>query len=114
MTAALDFVPYVGLAVSLVVASIVALLSGGAVGTRVLIVVVMYLAQKVFEAAVLGPKILGTHVGLHPVILILSLLVFGYFLGFVGLLIAVPATALLIAGVKEWEAVRKNAAPGGA
>jgi len=114
MTAALDFVPYVGLAVSLLVASIVALLSGGAVGTRVLIVVIMYLAQKVFEAAVLGPKILGTHVGLHPVILILSLLVFGYFLGFVGLLIAVPATALLIAGVKEWEAVRKSAGPGGA
>jgi predicted PurR-regulated permease PerM len=37
--------------------------------------------------------------------------VFGYFMGFVGLLIAVPATALLIAGVKEWEAVRKSAAP---
>ena len=112
MTAALDFVPYVGLAVSLIVASMVALFSGGAVGTKVLCVVIMYLSQKVFEAAVLGPKILGTHVGLHPVILILSLLVFGYFMGFVGLLIAVPATALLIAGVKEWEAVRKNAARG--
>lgn len=112
MTAALDFIPYVGLAVSLLVASIVALFSGGAVGTKILVVVIMYLSQKVFEAAVLGPKILGTHVGLHPVILILSLLVFGYFMGFVGLLIAVPGTALLIAGVKEWEAVRKSAAPG--
>lgn len=112
MTAALDFVPYVGLAVSLVVASIVALFSGGAVGTKVVVVIVMYLGQKVFEAAVLGPKILGTHVGVHPVLLILSLLVFGYFLGFVGLLIAVPTTALLIAGVKEWESARKNAARG--
>ncbi len=110
MTAVLDFVPYVGLAVSLVVASIVALLSGGAVGAKVLCVVIMYLSQKVFEAAVLGPKILGTHVGLHPVLLILSLLVFGYFMGLVGLLIAVPATALLIAGVKEWESARKAAA----
>ena len=109
MTAALDFVPYVGLAVSLVVSSIVALFSGGAVGTKVAVVVIMYLSQKVFEAAVLGPKILGTHVGLHPVLLILSLLVFGYFMGFVGLLIAVPGTALLIAGIKEWEAVRKGA-----
>ena len=113
MTAALDFVPYVGLAVSLVVASTVALFSGGAVGTKVLCVVVMYLSQKVFEAAVLGPKILGKHVGLHPVLLILSLLVFGEFLGLVGLLIAVPATALLIAGVKEWETARKSAAAGG-
>ena len=84
MTAALDFIPYVGLAVSLLVASIVALFSGGAVGTKVLVVVIMYLSQKVFEAAVLGPKILGKHVGLHPVLLILSLLVFGYFMGFLG------------------------------
>lgn len=112
MTAALDFVPYVGLAVSLVVASIVALFSGGAVGTKVLVVVVMYLSQKIFEAAVLGPKILGSHVGVHPVLLILSLLVFGYFLGFLGLLIAVPMTALLLAGVKEWEAFRKRSAAG--
>ena len=109
MTAALDFVPYVGLAVSLIVASIVALFSGGAVGTKVLVVVIMYLSQKIFEAAVLGPKILGSHVGVHPVLLILSLLVFGYFMGFLGLLIAVPLTALLLAGVKEWEAVRKRA-----
>jgi len=113
MTGVLDFVPYVGLAVSLVVATIVALLSGGAVGTKVACVVVMYLAQKLFEAAVLGPRILGSHVGLHPVLLILSLLVFGYFLGFVGLLIAVPASALLIAGVKEWEAARKRATAAG-
>ncbi|HUI11582.1 MAG TPA: AI-2E family transporter [Bacteroidota bacterium] len=108
MTGVLDFIPYVGLAVSLVVATIVALLSGGAVGTKVLCVVVMYLGQKLFEATVLGPRILGSHVGLHPVLLILCLLVFGYFLGFVGLLIAVPATALMIAGVKEWEAARKR------
>ena len=112
MTAALDFIPYVGLAVSLLVASIVALFSGGAVGTKVLVVVIMYLSQKVFEAAVLGPKILGKHVGLHPVLLILSLLVFGYFMGFLGLLIAVPVTALLIAGVKEWESARKRTAAG--
>jgi predicted PurR-regulated permease PerM len=113
MTAALDFVPYVGLAISLIVACIVALFSGGAVGTKVLCVVIMYLAQKVFEASVLGPKILGSHVGVHPVLLIFSLLVFGSFMGFVGLLIAVPATALLVAAVKEWEAVRKSNAGGG-
>jgi len=112
MTGVLDFVPYVGLAVSLVVSSVVALLSGGALGTKVLLVVAMYLAQKLFEATVLGPRILGAHVGLHPVLLILCLLVFGYFLGFVGLLIAVPATALMLAGVKEWESVRKRAPAG--
>jgi predicted PurR-regulated permease PerM len=106
MTSVLNFVPYVGLAVSLMVASIVALLSGGAVWMKVLFVAILYFGQKLLEATVLGPKIIGPQVGLHPVLLILCLMVFGYFLGFVGLLIAVPATALIIAAVKDWEAVR--------
>ena len=103
MTGLLDFIPYVGLLTSLVVSSLVALFSGGAVAAKILAVIALFLSQKVLEASVLGPKIIGDQVGLHPVLLILSLLVFGFFLGFVGLLIAVPATALIIALVKEWE-----------
>jgi predicted PurR-regulated permease PerM len=106
MTGILDFIPYVGLLTSLVVASIVALFSGGPVLTKIIGVVVMYLSQKLLEATVLGPKIIGAQVGLHPVLLILCLLVFGYFLGFIGMLIAVPTTALIIAGAKEWRASR--------
>ena len=40
---------------------------------------------------------------MHPVVLILSLLVFSFFLGFIGLLIAVPTTAIVIMLVREWE-----------
>jgi predicted PurR-regulated permease PerM len=87
----------------MLVASIVAILSGEPVLARVAGVVILYLSQKVLEATVLGPKIIGGQVGLHPVLLILCLLVFGYFLGFIGLLIAVPATGLLVAGLHEWE-----------
>jgi len=107
MTGILDFVPYVGLVTSLIVASIVAIFSDGNSFVKVIAVVVLFLAQKLLEATVLGPKIIGKQVGVHPVLLILCLLVFGYFLGFIGLLIAVPATALIIAGVKEWEISRK-------
>jgi len=80
---------------------------GGNILLKIIAVVVLYLSQKLLEATVLGPKIIGKQVGIHPVLLILCLLVFGYFLGFIGLLIAVPATALIIAGVKEWELSRK-------
>ncbi len=103
MTGILNFIPYVGLITSLVVSSVVALFSGEPVAVKVAEVIVLYLSQKLLEATVLGPKIIGTQVGLHPVMLILCLFVFGYFLGFVGLLIAVPATALILAGMKEWE-----------
>jgi predicted PurR-regulated permease PerM len=108
MTGVLNFIPYVGLLTSLAVSCIVALFSGGSILTKVMFVIVLYLSQKLLEATVLGPKIVGTQVGLHPVLLILCLLVFGYFLGFVGMLIAVPSTALLIAGMREWEASHRE------
>jgi predicted PurR-regulated permease PerM len=107
MTGVLDFVPYLGLVISLIVSSIVASFSGDPVGLKVLGVVILYLSQKLLEATVFGPKIIGSHVGLHPVLLILCLLVFGYFMGFVGLLIAVPSTALILAFVREWNSSRK-------
>lgn len=107
MTAVLNFIPYVGLIISLIVASMVALFSGEPVLTKVVGVIILYVSQKLLEATVLGPKIIGPQVGLHPVVLILCLMVFGYFLGFVGLLIAVPATALLLLA---WETVEKGRA----
>ncbi len=102
MTGVLDFIPYVGLVTSLVVSSIVASFSGEPVALKITGVVVLYLSQKILEATVLGPKIVGGRVGLHPVVLILCLLVFGYFLGFLGMLIAVPATAMILGLVGEW------------
>jgi predicted PurR-regulated permease PerM len=96
MTGLLDFVPYIGLITSLVVSCIVAMFSGDPVSTKVVAVVILFLSQKLLEATVLGPKIIGSKVGIHPVVLILSLMVFGYFLGFVGLLVAVPVTAVAL------------------
>ena len=104
MTAFLDFIPYIGLITSLIVATIVAMFSGEPVSTKVIAVIILYLSQKLLEATVLAPKIIGSQVGLHPVVLILSLLVFGYFLGFLGLMIAVPVTALLLVVLEQRKA----------
>ncbi len=103
MTGILDFIPYVGLITSLVVASLVAAFSGEPAISKVLSVVVLFLVMKLVEGTVLAPRIIGSGVGLHPVLLILCLTVFGYFMGFIGLLIAVPATALIVAAFSEWE-----------
>ena len=40
----------------------------------------------------------------------MSLLVFSFFLGFIGLLIAVPTTAIVIMLVREWEEEKKQSA----
>lgn len=43
----------------------------------------------------IGPRIVGESVGLHPVWVILALAVTGFFFEFVGLLIAIPLAVLL-------------------
>jgi predicted PurR-regulated permease PerM len=104
MTMLLDFIPYVGLLISLIVASIVAMFSGDPATVKVIGVIVMYLVQKITENTILAPKIIGEKVGLHPIILMISLFIFGYLFGFVGLLIAVPTTAIIVMSIKLWQA----------
>ncbi len=60
-----------------------------------LIVLAVLGAQAFIEQSILTPRIMGQSVGLHPVVIMVSLLVAGTLFGFVGLLLAVPATALL-------------------
>lgn len=55
------------------------------------------------NAYVIEPRVLGSRVGLHPVLLLASIFVFGHFFGFIGLLIAVPTTAILMMFFREWE-----------
>ncbi len=96
----LSLIPYIGLLISLSLSLFIALFSGDPVWLKILFVLITYGVLQILEASVISPNILGKQVGLHPVLLILCLLVFGYFLGFVGLLIAVPTTALILMSVK--------------
>lgn len=100
-----NLVPYLGLIVSLVPAVIIALLSGNILVSFGKIAVVFGIVQAL-DGAVIGPKIIGGSVGLHPAWVILALAVGGLFFGFVGLLIAVPGALLVkmlaIRGVERY------------
>jgi predicted PurR-regulated permease PerM len=89
------------LLVSITIKVIVALFSGDP-GLQIPLVILLYLLQNLLETSYIIPKIIGERIGLHPALLILSLLVFSYFFGFVGLLIALPAVSIVIMFVKEW------------
>ena len=58
-------------------------------------VAVVYGAGQVIESFVLTPRLVGERIGLHPLGVILALMVFGQWLGFWGLLIALPCAACL-------------------
>ena len=55
----------------------------------------VFFAGQLIEGNVLQPKIVGDQVNLHPVWLIFALFVFGYLMGFVGMLVAVPLAATI-------------------
>ncbi len=106
LSALLNIIPYVGLLLSIFVTVIVALFSGDP-GLQIPLVILLYLAQNLLETSYLIPRIIGNRIGLHPALLILSLMVFGYFFGFVGMLIAMPVVSILIMFFKEWQSRRK-------
>ncbi|MEW5927175.1 MAG: AI-2E family transporter [Gemmatimonadota bacterium] len=89
-----NVIPYMGLVASLIPALVIALFSGSILLSLGKIALVFAVVQ-VLDGSVIGPKIVGEAVGLHPVWVILALAVAGSFFGFVGLLIAVPLAVLV-------------------
>ena len=62
---------------------------------RVAIVIGIFLFGQFVEGNIIAPKLVGERVGLHPVWMIFAMFAFGYWFGFVGLLIAVPLAAAI-------------------
>ena len=105
MTGILAFVPYVGALTGFLVAGIVTVAQFWPDWTSMLMVLGVFVVGQVLEGYVLSPKLVGSKVGLHPVWLMFALIAFGYLLGFVGFLIAIPVAAAI--GVLARFAIRK-------
>lgn len=91
----ISFIPYVGSMVGLVLALGVALVQFWPDYISIILVLVVFFSGQFLEGNFLQPKMVGRSVGLHPVWLMFALFAFGSLFGFVGLLIAVPASAAL-------------------
>ena len=66
-----------------------------------LVVAVVYGIGQIVESFVLVPRLVGERIGLHPLAVIFALLAFGQLLGFVGVLIALPASAVLLVALRR-------------
>ncbi|RUX45560.1 AI-2E family transporter, partial [Mesorhizobium sp. M7A.F.Ca.US.014.04.1.1] len=89
----ISFIPYVGSLTGLVLAVGVAFVQFWPDWTMIVAVAVVFFIGQFIEGNILQPRLVGKSVGLHPVWLMFSLFAFGALFGFVGLLIAVPASA---------------------
>ncbi|MDX8480443.1 AI-2E family transporter [Mesorhizobium sp. VK24D] len=91
----ISFIPYVGSLTGLVLAVGVAFVQFWPDWTMVVLVAGVFFVGQFIEGNILQPRLVGKSVGLHPVWLMFALFAFGALFGFVGLLIAVPASAAI-------------------
>ncbi|MDX2127469.1 MAG: AI-2E family transporter [Chloroherpetonaceae bacterium] len=92
----LSFIPYIGGIISVALALIAALF-GENIFQTIGLIVVIYAVIHLFENFYLVPKIIGSKVHLNPLVLLFSVFIFGFFFNFIGVLLAVPLSAFLVA-----------------
>jgi predicted PurR-regulated permease PerM len=100
LTGLLVFIPYLGFGLGLVLALIAAVLQFTD-WSGVVAVAVIYGAGQVIEGFFLTPRLVGERIGLNPLAVIFALLAFGQLFGFVGVLLALPASAILMVAFKH-------------
>jgi predicted PurR-regulated permease PerM len=94
------FIPYLGFGIGLLLAVLAGLLQFASLKVLVMVTVV-YGVGQVVESLFLTPRLVGERIGLHPLAVIFALLAFGQVFGFVGVLIALPASAVLLVGIRR-------------
>jgi len=94
------FIPYVGSATGFALATLAAVMQWGDLG-RIAWVWGLYAVGIAMEGNFVTPKIVGEKIGLHPVAVIFALLAFGQLFGFVGLVVALPASAVLLVALRK-------------
>jgi len=64
-------------------------------------VVAVFSIAQFLEGTFITPKIVGDRVGLHPLVIMIAILIGAHFLGFLGIIFAVPMAAILNVFVKD-------------
>ncbi|MBH9552836.1 AI-2E family transporter [Inhella gelatinilytica] len=94
------FVPYIGFGLGLVLTLLAAALQFANL-YGLLAVAVIFGVGQLIEGFFLTPRLIGERIGLSPLMVIFVLLAFGHVLGFVGVLLALPLSAVALVGLKR-------------
>lgn len=89
----LAFIPYIGITVGLTLAIIATMLQFSGVEAWITLAVIYGFGHS-FDALFMTPTLVGRRIQLHPLIVIFALLAFGHLFGFVGVLVALPSSAI--------------------
>ncbi|MEN9728307.1 MAG: hypothetical protein RL434_2673 [Pseudomonadota bacterium] len=90
-----SFVPWLGVIVGVVLASVAALLQFGDL-LHLGAVCGVFVVGQLLEGMVLSPWLVGDRIGLHPVAVIFAVMAGGQLFGFMGVLLALPVAAAIV------------------
>ncbi len=90
----LNFIPNVGSVIAVILPASMALVQYESFSYALSVAVVLIVMQNII-GNIIEPKIFGDRLGLNPLVILLSLLVWGYLWGIVGMFLAVPLTAIV-------------------
>ncbi len=94
LTFFLNFIPNIGSVLAVILPAVMTLIQYESF-TYMLIVAGVITAIQNIMGNILEPKIFGNRLGLNPLVILLSLLLWGYIWGIVGMFLSVPLTAVL-------------------
>jgi len=89
-----NFIPTIGSAIALLLPAVMVLVQFGSIGYAILIAAVIGGVQTLCFN-IIEPTIIGKRLNLNPLLILLSVLLWGYIWGIVGMLLAVPLTAII-------------------
>lgn len=94
MTGLFSFIPFFGFLIGFVLSMGIALVQFAPDWWFILVVFMVYMVGQFLEGNVLYPRLVGQSININPVWLMFALFAFGLLFGFVGLILAVPLSAI--------------------
>jgi len=89
-----SFIPYLGFVFGIGLAALTVILEPNPLWQMIGVIATFTIAQ-LLEGSILTPKLVGDRIGLHPVLIIFAIVAGGQLFGFFGILLALPAAAVL-------------------
>lgn len=94
LTGIFTFIPFFGVLIGMILGVLVAIFQFQSL-FMVFVVLAIFLIGQFIEGNFITPNLVGNKIGIHPVIIIFSLLAAGKLIGFVGVLFALPISAVI-------------------
>lgn len=89
-----NFIPNIGSLIATVLPALMTLVQFGSIGYALVVAAILVVLHNIL-GNVVEPRIFGHRLGLNPLVILLSLLLWGYIWGIVGAILSVPLTAII-------------------